>query len=115
MCDLGDTMDPRDVIATRLAQLECGVNDPDYTSDGNRLDADDIIRTLADCGWQIVPTDMVVNARGFLDHLAEMERCDDPRERDVFADVATIYRNALAASLAALDGADPLDVFRGEP
>jgi len=113
-------MDARKIIDKALS---------DYYGEDRRMVTDDgkhagalwgaaayeIVCALEAAGYRVVPTDLVDNARTLIDNLAEMEACDDPKDRDVYADVARLARNGLAASLAAYDGNDSLDVFQGKP
>lgn len=97
-------MTARDMIAARLAYIECGVTGTDYVSDGNRIDAADIMRSLEDAGYRVVPADLVTNAEAV-----------DTVVRVVADGIAQPERAALRASVAAARGDDPLEVFAGNP
>ena len=98
-------MEAQDVIARRLAYIECGVTGEEYVSPANRIDAAGTLKALEAAGFRVVPTDLVDNAR---------DVCGPASDEDW-----TIVRKtsfyALAASFAALDGDDPLNVFAGKP
>ena len=93
-------MEAQDVIARRLAYIECGVTGEEYVSPANRIDAAGTLKALEAAGFRVVPTDLVDNARSVV---------------NTVVDVRGGELDALAASLAAYDGNDPLTVFQGKP
>ena len=92
----------RDVIGDYLAGFVTGYTGDDRipVTNSDKRAGQDVIAALEAAGFRVVPTDLVDNARSVV---------------NTVVDVRGGELDALAASLAAYDGNDPLTVFEGKP
>ena len=97
----------RHVIGDYLAGFVTGYTGDDRipVTNSNKRAGQDVIAALEAAGFRVVPTDLLTNA----------EDVCQPATDDDWTIVRKTAFDALAASVAAYDGNDPLDVFAGKP